>query len=72
MNFGIYLIHYLTEVVVVIGKIVMVSLNNQYLSEVVGFHPGFVALIKSFQVVDPYRTFIFAASFLDLIHKCGH
>ena len=69
MKQGIDLIDHFAEMVLVIREIVMVGFDNQDLSQVVRFHPGFVPFVQPFKVIDPYRAFIFTSAFLDLVDK---
>jgi len=69
VKFGIDLVDHFTEMVLIIGEVIVICLNDEDLSKVIGFHPGLIPFIQPLQVVNSDRAFIFTAPFLNLVNK---
>jgi hypothetical protein len=54
MQLCIDFVYDFAEMVLVVGEVVMVSLNYKDFPKGIGFYPGLISLIQSFEVVNSY------------------
>ena len=60
-----------SQVLGLVTEIVIINIHDQHFAQVVSLHPGFIAFIKVFKVVEPDVVLIFSAALLNLFHNDG-
>lgn len=69
VDFGINGVDDFTEVFLVFREAVVIDVNDEQFTFVVGRNPGFVALVEALEVVEADAFFVVAAALLDLRYQ---
>ena len=70
VELGIDLINDLAEMFLVLGEVVIVSLEDEQPSKLICFYPCLISLIKPLKVIEPDGAFVLSSAFLYLVDKC--